>query len=811
MYDPIQHEACTSVGIEHFVNNTVGVKGIRSFHGTLKSQTTDFVVKEIDRRGIVADLEVEYTEIGGRNEDIQDSGTKVGAKTVKNVEADGKTSGEKYIEAFKLASDEVECSKLLEGDFNKSQIDSFAKKILDKRNATTGATPANICSTGPTSTFSCPELQLSLYSKAMGKEHKRLIHQTITFKYPWLETRIAVGIPDCDGDDVKANNKSLGGKSAGIKNSTKLIVKERLRFVNALKAYLPSSDIIQLEKYYVHGPHQVNRDVTLSRIDSKDLRRKIHNSINQICSSFQSATTKKNEIIVSFRDRCRRPKKKSTFTRFIIRKNGIEQSFALQKISRILNIQQKNISVAGTKDKHSVSYQYITVKGLGKDLILKKISRHRTNVNRSRQGGIRLGYGHGAIEIGQYFKSNESKAINLGDLRGNKFEIILRNVGSQRTTDEPGCEDGRENCRNLDSLLLDERSTIMQTNGFINYFGLQRLGKYHHVDSPRSYIIGAAMLRGKWKTVIDLLLSPRVGENYVTTAAKLFYKSTGNAKETLNKMPRHLRHERCVLKGLHRYGKDAYLKSFKEIPRNNQLMYMHSFQSFLWNHMASRRWEVYTLSMRQHGVKKSLLEIGDVLRAHSENEKEGQTKYIEVTSENYDVIADASTGSEARTSSSLRGTAIPRKYTIFDVVIPLPGRLTEKYIIQNPMYCDVVETALRQFGLTWEAFRSGEYDLKGAYRSFMTKPGNFSCNVIDAKTIKLDFELTSSSYATVCLREFMKNDMIMACDSDYGDWKEFLHSVKHSILETTNSGHMHGAKRPLGVDGGNEKSAKKQK
>ena len=79
----------------------------------------------------------------------------------------------------------------------------------------------------------------------------------------------------------------------------------------------------------------------------------------------------------------------------------------------------------------------------------------------------------------------------------------------------------------------------------------------------------------------------------------------------------------------------------------------------------------------------------------------------------------------------------------------------------------------------------------------------------DAETIKLDFELPSSSYATVCLRELMKNDMIMACDSDYGDWKEFLHSVKQSLLET--AGQTRSAKRPLDIEEGNEKSAKKQK
>ena len=213
--------------------------------------------------------------------------------------------------------------------------------------------------------------------------------------------------------------------------------------------------------------------------------------------------------------------------------------------------------------------------------------------------------------------------------------------------------------------------------------------------------------------------------------------------------------------------------------------------------------------MMKHGTDKSFLEIGDILRAHNGNAENVPTKYIEVTSENYDVIAGTTATNEGGTSCSLRKTGIAEKYTIFDIVIPLPGRLTENYIRRNPIYNNVVSTTLGNFGLTWEAFRSGDYDLKGAYRSFMTKPENFSWNIIDAETIKLDFELPSSSYATVCLRELMKNDMIMACDSDYGDWKEFLHSVKQSLLET--AGQTRSAKRPLDIEEEGEKSAKKQK
>ena len=56
---PIQHIACTSVGMTQFVNNrerpsiTIG----EVFHGTLKSQTSDFIVSEIDKDGKINNYE----------------------------------------------------------------------------------------------------------------------------------------------------------------------------------------------------------------------------------------------------------------------------------------------------------------------------------------------------------------------------------------------------------------------------------------------------------------------------------------------------------------------------------------------------------------------------------------------------------------------------------------------------------------------------------------------------------------------------------------------------------------------------------
>ncbi|KAK8953562.1 hypothetical protein KSP40_PGU005532 [Platanthera guangdongensis] len=49
-------------------------------------------------------------------------------------------------------------------------------------------------------------------------------------------------------------------------------------------------------------------------------------------------------------------------------------------------------------------------------------------------------------------------------------------------------------------------------SGFINYYGLQRFGS----GSVPTHLIGAALLRGEWKTAVDLILDPRDRDILVT-------------------------------------------------------------------------------------------------------------------------------------------------------------------------------------------------------------------------------------------------------------------------------------------------------
>ena len=126
----------------------------------------------------------------------------------------------------------------------------------------------------------------------------------------------------------------------------------------------------------------------------------------------------------------------------------------------------------------------------------------------------------------------KSTGLELGDLGGNHFAIALRNIKPNE----------KENVtKALESL---------QTNGFINYFGLQRFGT---VAAIKTSDVGLALIKSKWADAVELLLRPRPNEDTKTARGRAFWWMYRDHSETLKIMDETCTHaalERILLQGI---------------------------------------------------------------------------------------------------------------------------------------------------------------------------------------------------------------------------------------------------------------------
>jgi len=93
-------------------------------------------------------------------------------------------------------------------------------------------------------------------------------------------------------------------------------------------------------------------------------------------------------------------------TYFKLKKKGRNTLDAIKEIAKALGIKEKQIGFAGSKDKHAVTEQIISIKGTGKEKVLRvKVDHVELEF---------LGFG--------------DQPVSLGDLIRNGFEITVRNL-----------------------------------------------------------------------------------------------------------------------------------------------------------------------------------------------------------------------------------------------------------------------------------------------------------------------------------------------------------------------------------------------
>lgn len=232
------------------------------------------------------------------------------------------------------------------------------------------------------------------------------------------------------------------------------------------------------------------------------------------------------------------------FTHFILQKKDWSTTSAIKRISKALRVGQKRFDYAGNKDKVAHTVQRVSVFAVGHEQVLSLQLKD--------------------MQVNGAWAADEK--VKMGDLLGNRFRIKWHGEtqGAQEKVSKISGE-------------LDGK--------FPNYFGPQRFGSIR----KNTHRVGELMIRRRFpEATMHFLAEMGNEENEEARVARSHLLETKDFSLALREFPKHLKLERSMLAHLAEHPTD-YIGAFRKLPRQTMLMFIHAFQSWLFNESLSAR------------------------------------------------------------------------------------------------------------------------------------------------------------------------------------------------------------------------------
>ena len=514
---------------------------------------------------------------------------------------------------------------------------------------------------------------------------------------------------------------------------------------------------------YIYKTFQVNDSIEINYIEDKEQRKKLHEKIREYFPFLDSETVENKELKEKkiairymtkenmFKRRKIFPDKNKNILYFSLLKRNLDTIGAIEYITRLLKRNQKTLKFAGNKDKRAITTQRISSYNTLPGEIISLTKNKRWNKN---------------IEISNF--SFSDKELRLGQLKGNQFCVCFRFI------------EGLKDVKND----LDLITKSLNDKGFINYFGMQRFG----VGNIPTHLIGKCVIKKMWKEAFVNIISTDkmfeamkyVGLKTTDINQEIFDIDDKNKQmkiisDILLALPK-FSIESKLLINYKKTGKNSYQSSFNSLSKQLQILYPHSYQSYIWN---------LTVSYRIKKYGRNLI-IGDIVKKHESlyqeknqeedcdapddnEEKKNENKnekMDKIFSDNFDYI----------TKDNID------KYKFDDLVIPIVGY--EIYYPKNDIK-DYISELLQKDDLSFKDFeyQSVNFNSTGYFRKVIEKPLNkLTYEIVqhddpdvDLQTpyynveshpqpkgnkytsVRLVFQLPQSTYATMLFRELTKS------------------------------------------------------